>query len=157
VAAWCRRAVDEGRAVEVAVEGAGGAAARRAYAVAAWRRRAAAAPAAPERVRLLSPFDPVLRDRKRALRLFNFEYRFEAFVPAPRRRFGYFVLPVLEGERLIGRLDPSLDRESGVLRIRGPWWEPGVRINRARRAAFDEGVARFAGFVGARRWAFAKP
>jgi uncharacterized protein YcaQ len=81
--AWCRRAVSEGRAVAVSLAGADGSKPREAFAIPDWEQRLRRAPAAPERTRLLSPFDPLLRDRKRLGRLFAFDYRFEAFVPAP--------------------------------------------------------------------------
>ena len=98
---------------------------------------------------VLCPFDPVLRDRDRCLRLFGFDYRFEAFVPEPKRQYGYFVLPILEGDRLIGRLDPKLHRDRGLLEIKGLWWEPGIRPTKARRRSLDEALERLAGFVRA--------
>ena len=76
-------------------------------------------PPPPARLRLLSPFDPILRDRNRAAQLFGFTYRFEAFVPEPQRQFGYYVLPILEGDRLIGRIDLKAVREQSHLRING--------------------------------------
>jgi hypothetical protein len=115
---WCREAAEE--VVVEAVDGSR----RRAFAVRGWRERLKRLPAAPDRMRLLSPFDPILRDRSRALRLFGFDYRFEAFVPAARRKYGYYVMPVLEGERLVARVELKR-RESGGLEIRGAWWERG--------------------------------
>lgn len=150
--AWCGQAAARGEIVEVLAEAVDGAAVRRSYAVADWEARAAALPAAPPRLRILSPFDPILRDRTRALRLFGFDYRFEAFVPAPQRRWGYYILPILEGERLIGRLDPKLRRDEGALEIRQVWWEPGVRLSKGRRAGLEAAVERLARLVGAERW-----
>jgi hypothetical protein len=103
-------------------------------------------------MRLLSPFDPVLRDRRRALRLFSFDYRFEAFVPEAKRRFGYYVLPILEGDRFVGRLDPKLHRDFGELRVRRLWWEPAVRVTPRRRRALDDTLGRFAHSLGASTW-----
>ena len=92
-------------------------------------------PEVPKRVRLLCPFDPVVRDRDRTQRLFDFYYRFEAFVPKAKRRHGYYVMPILEGDRLIGRLDPKLHRERGELEIRFIEFEKGVSLDRKRRAS----------------------
>ncbi len=150
--AWCGRAAARGEIVPVQVESADGARPRAAWAVPGWEARAAALPPAPPRVRLLSPFDPILRDRKRTLRLFGFDYRFEAFVPEPQRRHGYYVLPILEGERLIGRLDPKLHRDRGLLEIKNLWWEPGVRQSQGRRAGLEAALDRLAKLVGAERW-----
>jgi uncharacterized protein YcaQ len=146
--AWCDRAVKAGRIVPVAVEGADGDA-RPAFALAGWETRLAGLPDPPERTRLLCPFDPVLRDRARALRRFGFDYRFEAFVPEPKRQFGYFVLPILEGERLVGRLDPKLHRDRGLLEIKGLWWEPGIKATKARKRGLEDALERLAAFVGA--------
>lgn len=151
VRAWCERAAAREEIVPVQVEAVDGSV-RKAYAVPDWEERAAALPPAPPRIRLLSPFDPILRDRKRSLRLFGFDYRFEAFVPAPQRRYGYYVLPILEGERLVGRLDPKLYREDGRLAIRQVWWEPGVRPSKARDLRLKAAVERLARFTGAETW-----
>jgi uncharacterized protein YcaQ len=148
---WVERATAAGEIVPVLIEGAEGAAPRRAWAVPDWEARAVALPPAPPRIRLLSPFDPILRDRKRCLRLFGFDYRFEAFVPAPKRLWGYYILPILEGERLVGRLDPKLRRDEGVLEIRKVWWEPGVRDAKGRRTALEAAVERLARLCGAER------
>jgi len=86
----------------------------------------------PSALRILSPFDPVLRDRKRLKGLFGFDYRIEVFVPAPKRIFGYYVFPILEGERLIGRIDMKADRSSDYLQITALWPEPGVSFGKGR-------------------------
>jgi uncharacterized protein len=150
--AWGERAAARGEVTSVEVETLDGSRPRKSWAVPDWQERAAALPSAPPRLRLLSPFDPILRDRKRTLRLFNFDYRFEAFVPEPQRRHGYYVLPILEGERLVGRLDPKLHRERGLLEIRALWWEPGVRESKGRQAALEAAVERLARLTGAEGW-----
>jgi len=83
------------------------------------------------------------------MRRFGFDYRFEAFVPEPKRQYGYFVLPILEGDRLVGRLDPKLHRDRGLLEIKGLWWEAGVRPTKARQRGLAEALERMAAFVGA--------
>ncbi|HEX8351447.1 MAG TPA: crosslink repair DNA glycosylase YcaQ family protein [Pyrinomonadaceae bacterium] len=148
--AWCERAASVGRVVPVVVEPHdAGPKPKAAYALPDWERRLARLPEPPRRTRLLSPFDPVLRDRARALRLFGFDYRFEAFVPEAARRHGYYVLPVLEGERLVGRIDPKLHRDEGLLKVRRVFWEPGVRATRARLRGLEEAAERLARFLGA--------
>jgi uncharacterized protein YcaQ len=149
--AWCRAAAARGEIAEVLAASSSDTE-RRAWAVVDWEERAAALPAPPPRLRLLSPFDPILRDRKRTLRLFGFDYRFEAFVPAPKRLWGYYVLPLLEGDRLIGRADPKLRRDEGLLEIRRVWWEPGVRPSKGRLAGLEAAVERLARLVGAERF-----
>ena len=147
--AWCHEAVSAGRAVSVSVHGSNGAVPRGAFALPDWEERLRRAKPTPERTRLLSPFDPLLRDRKRLERLFGFDYRFEAFVPAAKRRYGYYVLPILERERFVGRLDPRHDRERSVLVVEKLHWEPGVRPTRARLRALDDALAGLASRIGA--------
>jgi uncharacterized protein YcaQ len=146
--AWCVAAQAAGRIVSVQVEGADGEV-RPGLALADWEARLARLPDPPERTRLLCPFDPILRDRTRALRRFGFDYRFEAFVPEPKRQYGYFVMPILEGHRLVGRLDPKLHRDRDLLEIKGLWWEPGIRATKARQRALDEALERLATFAEA--------
>jgi hypothetical protein len=69
------------------------------------------------RTALLSPFDRLIYDRKRAVELFDFEYALEMYKPAAKRRWGYFALPILHGDRLVGKLDAIADRKAGVLRV----------------------------------------
>lgn len=139
--AWCARALTQGRITEIAVEGADGAP-RRSYALPGLLEQAAALPEPSGRVRILSPFDPALRDRARAERLFGFRYRIEIFVPAERRQYGYYVFPVLQGDRLIGRLDAK--REGAALAVRAFWPEPGCRMGRARLAGLLAELQRLA-------------
>lgn len=103
-------------------------------------------PAPNARVRILSPFDPALRDRKRAERLFGFHYRIEIFVPAPKRQYGYYVFPVMQGDRLIGRIDTKRDGDATL--VTGFWPEKGVRMGKARIKALEAEIERVATFVG---------
>ena len=104
--------------IEVEIECANGSKPRRAFARPDILERAREAPIPPDRIRILSPFDPVLRDRKRTERLFGFHYRIEVFVPSPKRKYGYYVFPILEGNRLIGRIDMRCHRDVGSLTVR---------------------------------------
>lgn len=149
---WCAVAIQSGEAVEVMVESADGSKPKPMFALPDWEARLKRVPDVPQRVRLLSPFDPVLRDRSRAQRLFNFEYRFEAFVPPAKRRYGYYVMPLLEGDAIVGRIDPKFHRDESELVIQNVWWEPGVKPTKHRHDALDQAVDRLAGFIGADWW-----
>jgi uncharacterized protein YcaQ len=149
--AWCEESARARRIIPVIVESLDAGASRPAYATVDWEQRLRRLPEPPPRTRLLSPFDPVLRDRARARRLFGFNYRFEAFVPEAGRRHGYYVLPVLEGDRLVGRIDPKHHRDESLLKIRQVFWEPGLRVTRTRRKGLEEAAERLARFVGADR------
>ena len=81
----------------------------------------------PDRVTFLSPFDRLVHDRNRTEALWNFYYRLEMYVPAPKREYGYYVLPILRGDKLVGRIEPVFDRKTKRLDVKGLWWEPGVR------------------------------
>jgi uncharacterized protein YcaQ len=81
----------------------------------------------PKRVTFLSPFDRLIHDRDRAEALWNFYYRLEMYVPKPKREYGYYVLPILRGDRPIGRIDPVLDRKTAVLKVNSVHWEAGVK------------------------------
>ena len=90
------------------------------------------------RTTALSPFDNLLCDRARAAELFGFDHRLEIYVPPAQRRWGYYVLPILRGERIVARADAALDARAGLLRVHALHREPGVR----RTAALDRAVAR---------------
>jgi uncharacterized protein YcaQ len=93
------------------------------------------------RTTLLSPFDRLIHDRTRTEALFDFHYRIEIYVPKAERKYGYFVLPILHNDRLVGRIDPELDRKQNLLRVNAVHWEAKpVPIERPLRA-----LARFLG------------
>jgi uncharacterized protein len=75
-------------------------------------------------VAFLAPLDPLCWDRDLLRRLYGFDYVWEVYVPAAKRRWGYYVLPVLYGDRIVGRIEPRIERRAGTLRVAGLWWEP---------------------------------
>ena len=90
------------------------------------------------RITFLSPFDRLVHDRDRAEALWDFFYRLEMYVPKAKREYGYYVLPILRGDRIIGRIEPAFDRKAGVLRVHGVFAEPGAP------ASAGPGIARTA-------------
>jgi uncharacterized protein YcaQ len=76
----------------------------------------------------LSPFDPITWDRARARALFGFDYTIECYTPAPKRIYGYFTLPILHGDQLVGRLDPKAHRKDGIFEVKSIHLEPGVPL-----------------------------
>ena len=108
-------------------------------------------PDLPGQVRVLSPFDPALRDRKRAERLFGFHFRIEIFVPEAKRQYGYYIFPVMQGDRLIGRMDAKRDTGSGVLTVTAFWPEKGVKMGKGRIAKLETELDRLAKFAGCDR------
>lgn len=145
---WLQDAARRGEVmpVEIASENAGPS--KPGFAVADWEQRVKRAKRAPESMRLLCPFDPVIRDRDRLERLFGFRYRFEAFVPEVKRQYGYYVLPILQGDRLVGRVDAKTHRARSVLEIKGLWWERG-QGDKQQAKELESAAARLAEFVGA--------
>ncbi|MGB7317926.1 MAG: crosslink repair DNA glycosylase YcaQ family protein [Planktotalea sp.] len=103
------------------------------------------------RLRILSPFDPALRDRKRAERLFGFHYRIEIFVPEAKRQYGYYVFPIMESDKLIGRIDMKAIRSEDALNVTGLWWENGVQATPARLEKLHKELGRMARFAGVSR------
>ena len=146
---WCAGAHAAGSIERVELQALDGGPAQPRFAVPDWRERLAALPDPGDRTVILCPFDPILRDRARTLRMFGFDYRFEAFVPEARRQYGYYVLPVLEGDALVGRLDAKFHRDRGVLEVKGLWWEKGIRPTKARLRRFRAALEALAARIGA--------
>ena len=136
---------------EVVIESANGSRPRAAHAFQDFPTSLDSISEPPGRIRVLSPFDPLLRDRNRAERLFNFSYRIEIFVPEPKRQYGYYVFPLIEGDRMIGRIDMKADRKAGSLDVRRLWLEPGVRASNGRLEKLDAELFRVARFAGVER------
>jgi uncharacterized protein YcaQ len=91
-------------------------------------KQAAGARGVPELTTLLSPFDPLVWDRARARAMFGFDYRLECYTPAPKRRYGYFTLPILHRGQIVGRLDPKAHRKEGLFEIKTLHLEPFVQV-----------------------------
>ncbi len=130
--------VEEGVLVPVAVEGVRG----ERFVLREELELVAAPPEPPASVAFLAPLDPFVWDRDFLRALFDFDYVWEVYVPERKRRWGYYVLPVLFRDRLVGRIEPRIDRGAGTVRVLGLWWEEG----------FDPRAAD--GFVEAMRAAF---
>ena len=143
--AWCARQ-DADTLVEVEVEGARPGQVRRLLARPDIGEQAERAPGPPGGVRVLSPFDPLLRDRRRAEWLFGFRFRIEIFVPEAKREYGYYVFPLLEGDRLIGRID--MRRKEGRLRVSALWPERGARLGKGRMERIGRELDRMARLAG---------
>ncbi len=110
--------------------------------------RIAAAKSPTSRLRILNPFDPVVRDRARLERLFGFEYRNEMFVPAAKRLWGYYVFPILEGDRFVGRIELKADRRAATLNVLNFWPEPGILWGEARHEKLAAELRRLARLAG---------
>ena len=105
-------------------------------------------PKVPKRVRALSPFDPVIRDRNRLSWLFGFDYRIEIYVPEEKRIWGYYVFPLLEGDKLIGRIDMRAKRKENCLEVKRVWFEPGFKMSDARKNRLEAELQRQARLAG---------
>jgi uncharacterized protein YcaQ len=114
-------------------------------------------PELPPSVAFLSPFDPLIWDRAFLASLFGFDYVWDLFHPPAKRRFGWYVLPMLFRDRFVGRIEPRIEREKGTVQVIGLWWEDGFVPPRAAGFvdALREALRAYVAFAGATRldWA----
>jgi uncharacterized protein YcaQ len=145
--------VDEGELVPVGVEGVRGPR----FVLRDEVELLAGAPAPPASVAFLAPLDPFVWDRGLLRELYGFDYVWEVYVPERKRRWGYYVLPMLYRDRLVGRIEPRIDRAGGAVQVLGLWWEEGFEPRRADGfvEAMRETLRDYLGFAETRRveWA----
>lgn len=141
--------VDAGDLLSVEVEGLRGPR----YIVSSERPFLDSAEPIPPAVTFLAPLDPLMWDRRQLRELWDFDYLWEVYVPESKRRWGYYVLPILFGDRFVGRIEPRLDRKTGTLRVLGLWWEKGFSARQAAGfvEAMREALAGYLDFTEARR------
>ncbi len=101
-----------------------------------------------QRLEFLAPLDPMLWDRKLIDALWGFRYSWEIYTPAAKRQYGYYVLPIVYGDRFIGRIEPRADRKAGTLTVNGIWLESGVKQTKILTGRIDSAVRRLARFNG---------
>lgn len=102
------------------------------------------------KMHFLAPLDNMLWDRKLIKALFNFDYKWEVYVPKDKRKYGYYVLPILYRDQLVGRIEPKYSEKTGVLTIENIWWEPGIRQTKMMQAAYKSCIKRFMKYLGAK-------
>jgi uncharacterized protein len=151
-ARWTAELVEAGILVPLGVEGVR----QVRYALSAELPILEAAASAGDRlpaITFMAPLDPLIWDRRLLRDLFAFDYIWEVYVPQAKRKHGYYVLPILFGDRLIGRIEPRLERKTGVLHILGVWFEEGFRPMEEPHfvPALSAAVAAYVGLVGAKR------
>ena len=98
------------------------------------------------RMSFIAPLDPLFWDKALILALWNFRYSWEIYTPAVKRKYGYYTLPVLYGDRFVGRIEAVPDRKEGILQVKGLWWEPGIRQTKALNSALERALKNFAKF-----------
>ena len=98
------------------------------------------------RMSFIAPLDPLMWDKALIQALWDFRYSWEIYTPAVKRNYGYYTLPILFGDRFIGRIEPAADRRNSVLRVKGLWWEPDVRQTKKIQAALERTLRNFAAF-----------
>ena len=99
-----------------------------------------------QRLEFLAPLDPMLWDRKLVEAIWDYHYSWEIYTPAEKRKFGYYVLPMLYGETMAGRIEAAADRKAETLVIKNIWYEPGIRQTKKLNKAMDSAIGRLARF-----------
>jgi uncharacterized protein YcaQ len=148
-----RELVETGAIVAVEVEGVRG----KRFVVADELRLLEAPPEPMPAVAFIAPYDSLLWDTKLLAELFGFEFVWEGYFPPAKRRWGYYVLPILFGDRLVGRIEPRIDRAEGSVQILGLWWEDGFSPSRSTGFvdAMRDALSAYTRFAGAGRIAWA--
>ena len=98
------------------------------------------------RMSFIAPLDPLLWDKALILALWDFRYSWEIYTPAAKRKYGYYTLPILYGDRFVGRIEAVPDRREGILQVKGLWWEPGIRQTKVLNSALERALRSFAKF-----------
>ena len=98
------------------------------------------------RMSFIAPLDPLLWDKALIMALWDFRYSWEIYTPAIKRKYGYYTLPILFGDRFVGRIETVADRREGVLRVKGLWWEPGIRRTKKMTATLERTLKNFGKF-----------
>ncbi|MBR6365549.1 MAG: YcaQ family DNA glycosylase [Lachnospiraceae bacterium] len=102
------------------------------------------------RMAFMAPLDPLFWDKDLVAALWGFRYSWEIYIPAVKRKYGYYTLPILFGENFVGRIEAIPDRKDGILRVKGLWWEPGVRMTKKLETALEKELKDFAKFNNVR-------
>jgi uncharacterized protein YcaQ len=96
------------------------------------------------RLEFLAPLDPMLWDRKLVEAVWDYQYSWEIYTPAEKRKYGYYVLPMLYGEKMAGRIEATADRKAETLVVKNIWYEPGIHQTKKLNAAVDAAIGRLA-------------
>ena len=98
------------------------------------------------RMSFIAPLDPLMWDKALILALWDYQYSWEIYTPAIKRKYGYYTLPILYGDRFVGRIEAVPDRKNSVLEVRGLWLEPGIRQTKKQNKALERALLNFAKF-----------
>lgn len=99
-----------------------------------------------ERMSFIAPLDPLMWDKALILALWDFKYSWEIYTPAVKRKYGYYTLPIIFGDRFVGRIEAVPDRKNGILSVKGLWWEDDVRVTKKLNNALERTLKNFADF-----------
>ena len=98
------------------------------------------------RMSFIAPLDPLMWDKSLILALWDYQYSWEIYTPVDKRKYGYYTLPILLGDRFVGRIEAVPDRKGKVLKVEGLWWEPGIHQTKKLYKELEKTLIRFAGF-----------
>ncbi len=98
------------------------------------------------RMSFIAPLDPLMWDKSLIFALWDYQYSWEIYMSAVKRKYGYYTLPILFGDRFVGRIEAVPDRKVKVLTVKGLWWEPDIRQTKKLNRELEKALIRFAGF-----------